>query len=520
MAEIKQYRNSVEGLQTTDRAADALVRAGREQSANYGVAGAYINRIGEAADSAIQQAGRVATDYMASKEINDGAPAFMGVYAERQKTWEDQLKTDPNNPTLQAKFLEDTETQLQKFRDNFTTERGQKWAEGRIDAFRQHLVEKTTADISNVAASQVKVKWDQTTNASSAMAANDPASTKFLLENYNASIDGLVDGNTRLSASQSAQIKEQFKQAGAEKIVRAAVLSVTMKNPAAGEAMAKDPAFAKYIDGVEIRQQAQLADRVNKAEARAAKSAQHEQQIMANDQAISQIVGGTLPEQPGGPLRVPPNSWVNLRKAAQQEGMKPERIEATVRYLKAIETGLEKVKSDPDVLEDFDKRLGTGTLTVDQIRDAAATRMLSPTDTRRYGALVNMKDPVRVNANRYFNDGVMSFKSSITKSDVVSGVPDPEGDQRYGQFRLAAREGYEQAYRDGGLAGAQKWVKTDLPELARPFVGKAGVKSSVDRVIRQSQTGTSVVPNVLDADMKQRPGETTDQYLKRRGGGK
>lgn len=518
---IREYTNKTEGLQVSDRAADASIRAGREISANYGEASSYIRRTGEAIGSAVEAAGKATVKYMEADEINKGAPAFMGVYAERQKAWEEELKAKPDDPTLQGRYLEQTEAQLQKFRESFTTEGGQKWAESRIDSFRQHLVTKTTADISNVAASQVRVKWDQVTNASSAMAANDPASVKFLMENYNASIDGLVDSNTRLTASQAATVKEQLKQSGAEKIVKSAVMSLTYKNPAAGEAMAKDPAFAKYVDGAEIRQQAAVADRLLKAEDRAARTERREQQIVANDTAIARIVGQTLPEQEGGTMRVPPGLWTELRKAASQPGMKPERIEGTVRYLRAVEAGLEKIKSDPDTLELFDRKLGEGTLTVPDIQAAAADRRLSQVDVRRYNYNANMKDPTRTTANKYFNDAILSFKSSVTKSDPLAGIPDPEGDQRYGQLRFEARQGYEQAFKDGGLKGAQKWVKEDLPELVRPYVGKAGTRATVDRILRQGRQGTEVVPSIADnPDAARRPGESVENYLRRRRGEK
>lgn len=269
MPAIPQYENKIEGVQLNDRASDARIRSGREISANYGSAAASFNRLGEEANETIKIAGHEVVKYEQAKEINSGAVAFMGEYARAQQEWEQRLKARPDDPTLQAKYMEDMEPRLQKFRDNFYTEGGQKWAESKIDALRQHLFTKTTAEVASVNASMVKVKVDQATNAASTFVANDPASVKFWLDQHSKDVDIFVNGAPGLTAAQAAQIKEQLKQQGAEKISVAAVQSLTMKNPAAGLAMAKDPELAKYIDGADLNRIAKYSEHLIKTEARA-----------------------------------------------------------------------------------------------------------------------------------------------------------------------------------------------------------------------------------------------------------
>src|SRR5581483_9422801 len=115
-----------------------LLQAGRRE-------GAFFRQSGEDIAGGIRAVGNTVDTVAAHNEIAHGALGIAGLQADLTQKWNEAAKNaDPNDPTVAARFQRDeVEPALEKFSGGFISDGGQRWAEGRIDALREHLATKT-----------------------------------------------------------------------------------------------------------------------------------------------------------------------------------------------------------------------------------------------------------------------------------------------------------------------------------------------------------------------------------------
>jgi len=520
---IREYTPQIEGLQPNERAAESRVRAGREIDANYGFISNTINKTGTEVDSAIKVAGNEYVKYEQTREVNTGAPAFAAMLSEDQKDWDKTLQANPGDPTVQAQFLSAMEERLQKFKDNFRTEGGRKWAESKIDSYREHRLTTTTSDMMAAEASQVTVRLDHLTNITSASAASRPTipNLKHLVQSYSDDIDTMVAGSN-LKGTAAIKVQEELKQKGLEKIVRSAAYALTMINPEAGERLAKDPAFAKYVDGDELRKQASAAERINKAETRLAEREAKLADRKAIDESLANIVLSTIQDDES--VRVLPGTMLKLRNEAVRLKMSETDVMKTVAFLQR-EKGRGDL-SDPDILADLTSRIhlrpgDPGEITIRELAGYAATPgQLVEKDFKRFARVVRSSDPQLRSSLGDLHKAIGSFRGSIVKS--TRDFVDIEGGQRFGHFEQAAIRMFEETYHAEGRKAAMDLINLSkagniLSQMALEAQGKKGLTNSVNRTLKQTKDGIPIIAPTFPADprLRQRPEESGEDWLKR-----
>lgn len=248
MAQIAQYDAGNVGLQPSEIGVDATAQAARR-------IGTFYHQAGENIGSAIATVGKQAEDYMAHREISHGAAAFAGLQADLTDKWNETAKNaDPNDPTTARKFIEENaEPALQKYADSFSTAEGQRWAEQHIDALRQHLFTKTSADMSTLAGIAVKTNVEKTINTLSSTAASDPSSLDFAMKTADSTITGIAASSPNLDATAQASVKSELLQKAKENIVKSAVAGMIAKNPNV-DLDAIQQKYGEYINGAEMKQ--------------------------------------------------------------------------------------------------------------------------------------------------------------------------------------------------------------------------------------------------------------------------
>ncbi len=264
------------GLRPTSLGTEATGAAARRVQGEYNEAAASREEAGRRIGSGIGAAGEVAVNHLAHEDISQGAPAFAGMVAGSTKLWDDTLKanTKPDgtvDPTTGKQFLEKLEPELEKFKSGFLTEKGQQWAEAHVDSFRQHMFEKTSADMMTAAGENVKIQAKQTINNLSVNARSDPSSLDFSLKTLNSSVDAVID-SSGLTGVAAVKARAELRQSGSEAIVKSAALGQIEKTGEVPE-WTTDKRFSPYINGAELKQMVQEArsqQRLNRAEVRAA----------------------------------------------------------------------------------------------------------------------------------------------------------------------------------------------------------------------------------------------------------
>src|SRR5262249_31708516 len=137
---------------------------------------------------------------------------------------------------------------------------------------RQHLFQKTSADMATLAGQAAVVNTRQTVNGLSNTVRSDPSSMDFALRTLETSVDGMVGSSPNLTGVAAAKVRSEVVQRGKEEIIKSAAMGYIEKT---GEvpAWATDPKYSPYINGTELKQFAQAAryyERLGKSEQRAA----------------------------------------------------------------------------------------------------------------------------------------------------------------------------------------------------------------------------------------------------------
>lgn len=268
MPNIRDYQAPNDlSIRPDDRADSSLANAGRRIAALYSSAADAITDTGRRIVGAFTDVGTVAQKDIEHREISHTAAESAKTLSALDQRWNDTVKNaDPNDPTVAAKFREEVlEPTLQKMGDGPVTEGGQKFAESHVEQFRNHFVEKTSADMARLASVAAKQNIETLTNQLSNAAISDPTSLKTSLGLVEHSIGAMVDSSPNLRGTDAAAMKLELTSSSQTAIVKAAAIGAIAANPEAGLKQFSSPEYSKYISGAELRQLEQQAKAVQRA---------------------------------------------------------------------------------------------------------------------------------------------------------------------------------------------------------------------------------------------------------------
>lgn len=336
------------GLRPTETGINAVAAAARRVQGEYNEAAAARMDTGRRIGQDIALGGEIATKFIEHREVSAGAATFAEMQDGLQKRWDATAKqSDPNDPTIAAKFQQEVvEPTLQKFRDGFLTESGQKFAENSVDRLRQHLYSRTSADMSTLAGIAVHNNTLKTINTLTGTVYNDPSSLDFARGTLKESVDGLADSSPNLSAAQNAKLKAELMEKGQQQIVRAAVEGAISKG-ADWRKIADDPKNAEYIDRAELEsfvKKEQYYSRLDQSEQRAARQqADYEAKKDFNAKA-NELRLQTMPQDIGARPTLPQDYWQQVRKLGQHPGaaLEPSLLKQLVNEGDAITNRMNK----------------------------------------------------------------------------------------------------------------------------------------------------------------------------------
>jgi hypothetical protein len=242
------------GLNPSETGIEAVAGAARRIGTFYNQTADLYGQEGSELKSTITDAGSVAENYMTHRDISAGAANGAKFIAQKNDEWNEIAKTaDPNDVTIKQKFIEENlNPALDQFKAGFSTERSSQWAEHFVDQYRQHMSEKTSADMSTLAGIAVRKNVATTVNALSSAVASDPSSLDFALKSVDHSIGATVASSPNISATDAAAVTSEVGLKAKESIVKAAVSGMITKNPNVDlDAIQKK--YGDYINGAEMK---------------------------------------------------------------------------------------------------------------------------------------------------------------------------------------------------------------------------------------------------------------------------
>jgi len=408
MAIIRPFEAPELGLRPSEIGVESTAAVGRRVGAFANQLAQETERYGERAGrqfgSAIRDAGQVVTDTITHHQVSQGAATFAELSSTITNDWNTIVgNADPNDPSVAAKFRQTAlEPALDKWKQGFATEAGQKWAEAHVEHLRSHMFEKTDADMASLAKQAASNNLHQTLNQLSNTVYNDPSSLKFALDTLGSSAGGIVDSSPNLKGTVRASVKMELTEKGREQIVKSAALGYISKTGQMPP-WVSDPDYSKYINGIELKQFQKAAEaqtKTNFLQDKAIEDYRLKQADRAAHAAANKNFSDNVSVDPEtGKVIINPNYFQGALDIAKKNPDAPSASTIARTYLDWGEhqqrQRAEPVVSDQTVKSDLLTRLGDADnpTTEMQILDWAARDKLSSRDTTLLREMVKASGP-------------------------------------------------------------------------------------------------------------------------------
>lgn len=427
--------------------------------------GAALRTAGNAVGGGIQAAGDAAVNYLDHKEISAGAAKGTELMSTLTDAWNQKIsdpKLDPNDPTIKQQFMqEQLEPALQQFKSDsgfFTTEKSQQFAEQFIEHFRQHMENKTAADMSTLAGIALKTNVATTVNSLSSMVASDPSSLEFALQSADHAIGAKVSSSPNLDATTAASVRSEVGLKAKEAIVKSAVIGMIQKNPGVDlDAIQKK--YGDYINGAEMKMFQKTAQVQARSDAAMAK-----QELLLKKQVAdqnmhagsNQIIADnvTIDPQSGRPI-INPKFFQQTLDLARKNPDAPSAA-STVRtmldWAESQQNRETRHVDDPAIVKGLTDRMfdpANPTTEIDLMRAQTQGKLSDHTYTQLGGMVKQLQEtPLK---GPIYQDTMKAVHGSLVLN--VPGIPgkDDKGEQNYASFVQSFIPQYLAKFREGSL---------------------------------------------------------------------
>lgn len=349
MPNIREYTSQGADIRPTETGIEATAAAARRVSGAYNEASADMIATGKRFSGAIREAGDVVVKYAEHQEVSNGSKNFAKLQDDLTKQWNETAKNaDPSDPTTAAKFREEVlEPRLQSFDDTFNTEGGQRWSQSQVASLRNHMVIKTSADMSTMASQATAINAATTVNKLSSTVREDPSSLDFALKTAESSFSAMADSSPNLSPADAAKLKTGLTLHAKEQIVKSWFMGVAEKSPETAVKALEGGKYADYIKGDEAKTiigYARTNARLLKSEANNARVMQDHVNKSEFNQRINELELSTVPNEVGDRPTLPKDYWQQIRKIGQMPGaaQEPGRLRTMINNGEIITARLEK----------------------------------------------------------------------------------------------------------------------------------------------------------------------------------
>lgn len=496
MPNIREYRPAGE--------VPGIVQGPRANADTFGAnIGASIERAG----GAIMNAADIVQKNNERAEISDLNAKLAKAQADWTIEWNETLKTaDPADKTLAERFNQGLEERLAGVREGIETRAGELHFEQSSSRLKAHFAETAYQGQSTLAGIKAKEDYEQARNSRQAALINDPSAFQLTLEMENEDVESRVaNGLPRATA-------EQLRNESRLLYAKAALRGWAKLDPSYAKEQLASGQWDQFLSGEakvqmvgeadqEIRGRMVEAERLRAANERIVK----EQQEKTQTEFLTKIVQGSLKAN-------------DILSSNLDFAQRHQMLNILDSHNKS------ELKTDKALMADLFDRIHT---TEDDPRKIKDEKELNAFVVQKKLTIEDLNVLRKEFQGRTTSEGKAEgdwkqdfyrvARGKLTKSNDLLGVKDPEGDERYLQFRIMA----DKAIEDGKKAGKSpaQLLNPESPD----YVGKAlssFVKSG--RQIMKEKAGRmrpqpSVTPAPTPTPLPRQPGEKPADYLKRIG---
>lgn len=255
MPRIAQYENPITGLQPTETGIESTAAAARRSGMFFNQVAGGTERVGHEfarIGGAIAEAGNAAVDYMDHEQIHKGALAASALIAGKTNEWNQTFgNSDPNDPTVAAKFMDGLNTDLENLRGSMLTERSRNWMEAHTESIRNHFTSMTISDSMSAAGVAVHNNVVGIRNNLAEAAYRNPAGLEQTIELAKEQLGSVYD-SSGLKGIYKIKAKTEGLQDALEYITERGFRGALAKSPdpeGTYQRMSSNPKLAPYIAG-------------------------------------------------------------------------------------------------------------------------------------------------------------------------------------------------------------------------------------------------------------------------------
>lgn len=412
---IAQYTSPIDKLQPSETGAETLARMGRVEKENDDEAGRAIGGV-------VKEAGAAVDNYEYMQEVSQGAAALAVMHNTMTTAWNKQAAaTDPNDTTIQQKFMDSAQQQIEDWKGSFSTKRGQEWAMNQADSLQNHLWEKTSADMGARAGNAVIGNLKTTLNSLSDTARQDPTTIDHALGQVDALVGASKEAHSGILDAQELNRIDDVSADMKNEIVKAGVMGLADKNPDAAVKLVNSGSLSPYMKPTEAEELNKYAEGVTRMRYEDQQRA-YEQQKRAQDMKDENFFNQTLNQ-----IKADPNGNINIPSNINQQIWNSEGVSAKTKL--SLMGGIKHLsqdtaEDDPNVIRDFTQRLkddSPNPLSHDDLLDAYGSGKLTQSQFELFDRL--NKNTVEMNmAKKDLNKAIDSADSVIKGPNLGTGT--------------------------------------------------------------------------------------------------
>lgn len=464
---IAQFTSPVNELHPQPQGEEALASAGVHVGRLY-------RQTGDDYQQAIDRVGapiaKIVEQYDTMTEISQGSAALAAMHNNFTTQWNEMAsKSDPNDKSIQGKFLNDTvEPQLQKFQDGFATEKGQDWALNQVDQMRMHYEDKTNADMSARAGNATIENMKTTLNNLSDVARKDPSSMDQSIGQIDALVNATKEHNTGLLTPEQINRIDDVAHDMKNEVVKSGIQGLADVNPKGAVAAINSGKFSDYITGTEgdtLTKYAEGVTRMKLEDQQRVYENQQRAQKQTDENAANKVLNSVY-NPTTGQLSVPNDIMTRIWSAPGVSGKAKLEMLGAVKHISE-----DSSIDDATTVRNLYEGVGKGTTTQQDALSALGAGKITPKTYSEINNTIKGTDAGRIDENQY-TQTMKDIKTRVSGEDQLPGVKDPKGEDNYASaLPLVAK-----ALRDGLQAGIPPSELYDpqnknwIGNAAKPFI--------------------------------------------------
>lgn len=496
--QIPQYTETAE-LHPNDTGMEVAAQAGRR-------IGSFYHQIGDDIGGAVSQLGDQYQKQVAIQEVSKVQAQAATTFAGLSKSWNDIASSaDPNDTTIGDKFKVSMEDTLSKLGDGVSTPQAKEYVRQETAQIRQHMYERTAADMSTRAGDAAVGNFTAANNARQSAVLEDPTSLDLNLGLTDGATEALISGHGLTPDKASA-----LRLAGQEsktQLAKAAVMGTIMKgNTGAAMSMLDDPKLSQYLNADEKERLGTFATEWQEKQVREtqlqAEQVKRQQEAVAEQKAMS--ISSMIQVGPDGKLVAAPGTAAAIQEYDHTPGAIPGRSSAMKEQLEHALKGDSDVADNEDIRNQFFARMNSDgvPLTAKDVVNAELQGQLSHKTAELFMRGVDASDKDKDPHAKIAWADLEDFRKQMTpfiapKQDAFGRVTDPTQADQLREFNKQLNDLWTMEVIDGKMAPedfVQKHLTPGQPGYFGNYIGRFQRGTTIQQRTDQQQQAIKGVP--------------------------